>query len=85
MPQESGAGLMLARRGAGVLLGRANEIVPVVRRMAEDARYYAAMRAAAAGLAVPDATRRIVEEIAALIPAPVMAEDERLGAEARAS
>src|SRR5918911_1753404 len=83
MPQESGAGLMLVRRGAGVLLQRANEIVPVVRRMAEDARYYAAMRAATAGVALPDATRRIVEEIAALIPAPVMAEDERLGVEAR--
>ena len=83
MPQESGAGLMLVRRGAGVLLQRANEIVPVVRRMAEDARYYAAMRAATAGVALPDATRRIVEEIAALIPAPVRAEDERLGVEAR--
>ena len=69
MPQESGAATMIARRGAGVLLERARDIVPTVRRMAEDARYYAAMRAATANLAIPHSTRRIVEEIAALIPA----------------
>jgi UDP-N-acetylglucosamine:LPS N-acetylglucosamine transferase len=77
MPQEAGAGTMLAKRGAGVLLERASDIVPAVRRMVEDARYYATMRAATAGLAIPHSTRRIVEEITALIPAPVLAEEER--------
>ena len=76
MPQESGAATMLARRGAGVLLQRAGDIVPVVRRMVEDSRYYAGLRAAAANVARPDATRRIVEEIAALLPANVLKEDE---------
>jgi UDP-N-acetylglucosamine:LPS N-acetylglucosamine transferase len=76
MPQESGAAALIARRGAGVLLERANEVVPVVRRMVEDSRYYAGLRAATASLAIPDATRRIVEEITALIPAPVLAEEE---------
>ncbi|HEX6184802.1 MAG TPA: glycosyltransferase [Pyrinomonadaceae bacterium] len=76
MPQESGAATMLARRGAGVLLKRAVDIVPEVRRMVEDSRYYASLRAATAGLAFPDATRRIVEEIAALLPAPLGAEEE---------
>ena len=76
MPQESGAATMLARRGAGVLLKRAADIVPEVRRMVEDSRYYASLRAATAGLAFPDATRRIVEEIAALLPAPLVAEEE---------
>ncbi|PYS77839.1 MAG: hypothetical protein DMF66_08420 [Acidobacteria bacterium] len=76
MPQESGAARMLAKRGAGVLLKRASDIVPVVRRMVEDSRYYASLRAATAGLALPDATRRIVEEITALIPAPALAEEE---------
>jgi processive 1,2-diacylglycerol beta-glucosyltransferase len=69
MPQESGAAALIAKRGAGVLLERARDIVPTVRRMVEDARYYAALRAATTGLAIPHSTRRIVEEIAALIPA----------------
>ena len=76
MPQESGVANLLVKRGAGVLLQRANEIVPVVRRMVEDARYYAALRAATAGMVIPDATRHIVEEIAALLPAPVMAKEK---------
>ncbi|HEX3559627.1 MAG TPA: hypothetical protein VHU19_10495 [Pyrinomonadaceae bacterium] len=83
MPQESGAARMLSKRGAGVLLSRASDIVPVVRRMVEDSRYYAGLRAATAGLALPDATRRIVEEIAALIPAPVLAEEESAPLEVR--
>ena len=76
MPQELGAANMLVKRGAGVLLQRAADVVPVVRRMADDARYYAALRAATAGMAIPGATRRIVEEITALIPSPVMTEEE---------
>ncbi|HEX8179128.1 MAG TPA: hypothetical protein VF525_06235 [Pyrinomonadaceae bacterium] len=68
MPQESGAAALIAKRGAGVLLERARDIVPTVRRMVEDTRYYANLRAATAGLAIPHSTRRIVEEIAALIP-----------------
>ncbi len=76
MPQEFGAGALLVKRGAGVLLERAHDIVPTVRRMAEDARYYAGLRAATYGMAIPHATQRIVEEITALIPAPVMAKEE---------
>ncbi len=77
MPQESGAGALLAKRGAGVLLKRATDIVPAVRRMVDDARYYAALRAATASVAIPHSTQRIVEEIAALLPATVLVEDER--------
>ncbi|MDT5272197.1 MAG: processive 1,2-diacylglycerol beta-glucosyltransferase [Acidobacteriota bacterium] len=83
MPQESGAALMLTGRGAGVLLKRAADIVPEVRRMVEDSRYYANLRAATAGLALPDATRRIVEEIMALIPAPLSTEEEAAALEIR--
>ena len=83
MPQESGAAHLLARRGAGVLLQRASDIVPEVRRMVEDSRYYSSLRAATAGLAFPDATRRIVEEITALIPA--LAEEEAAQLEARSA
>src|SRR5918993_1135217 len=85
MPQESGAATMLARRGAGVLLKRAVDIVPEVRRMVEDSRYYASLRAATASMAFPDSTRRIVEEIAALIPATNFAEEENLNAEVRSA
>ncbi len=85
MPQESGAAALIVRRGAGVLLERARDIVPTVRRMCEDARYYAALRAATAGLAIPHSTRRIVEEITALIPATVGAQDETAPADAPAA
>jgi UDP-N-acetylglucosamine:LPS N-acetylglucosamine transferase len=70
MPQEAGAANLIVKRGAGILLRHATDIVPVVRRMVEDTAHYSALRAATVGLAIPNATRRIVEEIAALIPAP---------------
>jgi UDP-N-acetylglucosamine:LPS N-acetylglucosamine transferase len=69
MPQEAGTAGMLVKRGAGVLLQRAGDIVPVIRRMVEDTAHYSAMRAATIGIAIPNATRHIVEEITALIPA----------------
>jgi UDP-N-acetylglucosamine:LPS N-acetylglucosamine transferase len=76
MPQEAGAANLIVRRGAGVLLSRASDIVPVVRHMLEDTAHYSAMRAATIGLAIPNATRRIVEEITALIPAPAKAPED---------
>jgi UDP-N-acetylglucosamine:LPS N-acetylglucosamine transferase len=69
MPQEAGTANLVVNRGAGVLLKRAADIVPVIRRMLDDTAHYSAMRAATIGLAIPNATRHIVEEIAALIPA----------------
>jgi UDP-N-acetylglucosamine:LPS N-acetylglucosamine transferase len=71
MPQEAGTASLIAKRGAGVLLTRATDIVPVIRRMMEDTTHYALMRSATVGLAIPNATRYIVEEIAALLPQPV--------------
>ena len=68
MPQEAGTASLVVKRGAGVILQRASDIVPVVRRMVEDSSHYSAMRAATIGLALPNATRHIVEEITALIP-----------------
>lgn len=68
MPQEAGTASLLVKRGAGVVLQRASDVVPVVRRMIEDSAHYSALRAATIGLAIPNATRHIVEEIAALIP-----------------
>jgi UDP-N-acetylglucosamine:LPS N-acetylglucosamine transferase len=71
MPQEAGTATLIVRRGAGVLLERTTDIVPVIRRMVEDTAHYSAMRAATVGLAIPNATRQIVEEITALIPVPI--------------
>ena len=68
MPQEAGTAKMIAQRGAGVMLNRASDVVNVVRRMMEDEVHYSRMRAATANLALPNSTRYIVEEIAALIP-----------------
>lgn len=70
MPQEAGTANLIAQRGAGVMLKRPSDVVPVVRRMIEDELHYSRLRAATVGLAIPDATRHIVEEIAALIPQP---------------
>ncbi|MDT4967968.1 MAG: processive 1,2-diacylglycerol beta-glucosyltransferase [Acidobacteriota bacterium] len=76
MPQEAGAADLIELRGAGILLRRAGDIVPVIRRMLDDTKHYAAMRAATFGLAIPNATRYIVEEITSLIAKPVMALEE---------
>lgn len=83
MPQEAGAASLIVKRGAGIVLEHAADIVPIVRKMMEDTRHYAAMRAATVGLAIPNATRHIVEEIMALIPAPVMAREEPVLVESR--
>ena len=70
MPQEAGAASLIETRGAGVLLKKSTDVVPVVRRMLEDEVHYSKMRAATAGLAAPNSTRQIVEEIAALVRQP---------------
>ena len=77
MPQEAGTASLIAERGAGVMLRRSIDVVPVVRRMMEDEVHYSRMRAATVSLAIPNSTRHIVEEIAALIPkseTPVLTE-----------
>jgi len=68
MPQEAGTVNLIGKSGAAVMLRRASDIVPVVHRMIEDSKHYAALRAATITIAIPNATRRIVEEITALIP-----------------
>jgi UDP-N-acetylglucosamine:LPS N-acetylglucosamine transferase len=75
MPQEAGTVNLIVKSGAAVLLQHASDVVPVVHRMIEDSKHYAAMRAATISVAIPNATRRIVEEITALIPVPPRAEE----------
>jgi UDP-N-acetylglucosamine:LPS N-acetylglucosamine transferase len=63
MPQESQTAHLLARHKAGVMLERAWDVVPIIRRLVHDPAEHAAMRLAAARIAVPDATKRIVAEL----------------------
>jgi len=68
MPQEAGTLNLIVKSGAAVMLQRASDVVPVVHRMLEDSKHYAAMRAATITIAIPNATKRIVDEIISLIP-----------------
>lgn len=63
MPQESQTASLLARYKAGVLLQRPKDVVPLLRQLLHDPAEIATMKLAAAKIAVPDATRRIVREI----------------------
>ncbi|HYP51196.1 MAG TPA: hypothetical protein VEQ34_09670, partial [Pyrinomonadaceae bacterium] len=69
MPQEAGTVNLIKRRGAGVLLEKATDIVPMIQNLLADKNKYEAMREATIGLAKPNSTKMIVEEIAALLRA----------------
>ena len=76
MPQEASTVNLIVKSGAAVMLNKASDIVPVLHRMIDDSKHYAAMRAATITVAIPNATKRIVEEITALIPEHVTANSE---------
>jgi len=78
MPQEAGTLNLIVKSGAAVMLERASDVVPVVHRMIEDSKHYAALRAATITVAIPNATKRIVDEIISLIPEPVSTPAESL-------
>lgn len=69
MPQEAGTGVLLEEHNAGLMLRRAEDIVPTLRHLLDTPSRLKAMREAAAALGVPDATQRIVNELSALVPA----------------
>jgi len=68
MPQEAGTVKMLEQRGAGVLLRKSSDIVPTIQNLVSDQIRYSAMKAATAGLAMPNSTEYIIREINALLP-----------------
>jgi UDP-N-acetylglucosamine:LPS N-acetylglucosamine transferase len=68
MPQEAGTVKMLEQRGAGVLLKKSSDIVPTIRSLVADPFRYSQMKAATAGLALPNSTEYIIREINALLP-----------------
>lgn len=70
MPQEAGTVNLIARRGAGILLKKASDIVPTLQDLIGNSHKYAAMKSATANLAIPNSTQKIIEEITALLPKP---------------
>ncbi len=68
MPQEAGTVSLIEKRGAGVLLEKATDIVPLIQLLLADKVKYEAMREATAGLSLPNSTQNIIREIAALLP-----------------
>jgi UDP-N-acetylglucosamine:LPS N-acetylglucosamine transferase len=68
MPQEAGTVNMIAKRGAGILLKKASDIIPTIQSLLGDSKKYADMKAATLDLAAPNSTEMIIREIAALLP-----------------
>lgn len=68
MPQEAGTVNLIKKRGAGILLEKATDIVPAIQSLLSDSKKYADMKAATINLSTPNSTRYIIEEITALLP-----------------
>ncbi|MBK8466886.1 MAG: glycosyltransferase [Chloracidobacterium sp.] len=68
MPQEAGTVQLISDRGAGILLKRSVDIVPTIRSLIGNSRQYIDMKAATAGLTMPNSTEYIIREINALLP-----------------
>ena len=69
MPQEAGTVSLLAKRGAGILLKKASDVVPMIQSLIGNSRRYTDMKAATAGMTMPDSRDQIIREITALLPA----------------
>ncbi len=68
MPQEAGTVNLLAEKGAGILLKNPNDIVSTIQNLLKDSKKYATMKAATINMTIPNSTKMIIEEIAALLP-----------------
>jgi UDP-N-acetylglucosamine:LPS N-acetylglucosamine transferase len=68
MPQEAGTVSLIERRGAGILLRNPADIVPTIQHLMTDHGSYRRMKAATAGMTIPNSTESIVREINALLP-----------------
>lgn len=68
MPQEAGTFKLIAKRGAGILLEKATDIVPTIQSLTGDSVRYRDMKAATAALAMANSTEQIVREITSLLP-----------------
>ncbi len=68
MPQEAGTVNLIAKGGAGILLKKASDIVPTIQSLLGNSKKYSQMKAATIDLSNPDSTKKIIEEIFALLP-----------------
>jgi UDP-N-acetylglucosamine:LPS N-acetylglucosamine transferase len=68
MPQEAGTVKLLSQKGAGILLQNPSDIVTVVNSLVTDNNRYLRMKAATAGMSLPNSTESIVREIYTLLP-----------------
>ncbi len=68
MPQEAGTVALIAKRGAGILLEKASDIVPTIQSLVGDSRRYRDMKDATASLSMSGSTEHIIREITALLP-----------------
>ncbi len=68
MPQEAGTVSLIREKGAGILLEKPADIVATIQSLLKDSKKYAKMRAATINLTIPNSTKMIIEEIAALLP-----------------
>jgi len=68
MPQEAGTVQLISDRGAGIMLKKSTDIVPTIRNLIGNSRQYIDMKAATAGLTMPNSTEYIIREINALLP-----------------
>ncbi len=68
MPQEAGTVNLIAKNGAGILLEKATDIVPMIQSLLNNSAKYTRMKTATIGMTIPDSTQRIIEEISALLP-----------------
>src|SRR5687768_9541064 len=68
MPQEAGTVKLLKTRGAGILLKKSTDIVPMIQSLVGNSRRYSELRAATAGMTMPGSRDAIIREIAALLP-----------------
>ncbi len=76
MPQEAGTVNLLASRGAGILLNKTTDIVPMIRSLVGNSQRYSDLKAATAGIALPGSRDMIIREIAALLPRPQELQDK---------
>ena len=68
MPQEAGTVSLIKEKGAGILLENPTDIVATIQNLLKDTKKYATMRAATINMTIPNSTKMIIEEIAALLP-----------------
>lgn len=80
MPQEAGTVNLISRKGAGILLTRASDIVPTIQSLVGDSLRYRELKAATAGLTNPNSTEQIIREIRALLPQKEIAAPEAIAA-----